>query len=215
MNRGKRTPEQPQQRPLRHIAAGNTVFMKARVACMGDSITRGNASHEPGDQGTHKPHKSDPKVTVRGNYPLQLQRLLGDGWEVRNFGHGGRSVLSSNAYNTAYDKTAEFKAANQFAPTVVLLMLGTNDAKHCRPGDPSWPCQKNGGKGLWDEHAFGPTLQLLARRILMWPSQPRLVLMAPPPVLPHAYRAHSIAAEILSTQARRGRRSPSAHTPPA
>ena len=96
---------------------------RTRVACMGDSITRGDASHEPGENGTHRPHK--PKIANRGNFPLELQRLMGANWDVRNFGHGGRSVVGASAY----DKTAEFERACKFAPAVVLLMLGTNDAK--------------------------------------------------------------------------------------
>jgi acyl-CoA thioesterase I len=109
---------------MRHVAT--------RVACMGDSITRGNASHEPGENGTHRPHK--PKIANRGNFPLELQRLMGGSWEVRNFGHGGRSVVGASAY----DKTAEFERACRFAPAIVLLMLGTNDAKVCpAPPNPS------------------------------------------------------------------------------
>ena len=103
---------------------------RTRVACMGDSITRGNASHEPGENGTHRPHK--PKIANRGNFPLELQRLMGASWEVRNFGHGGRSVVGASAY----DRTAEFERACRFAPAIVLLMLGTNDAK-VRPAPPT------------------------------------------------------------------------------
>ena len=108
----------PCRAPSRHDMVART-----RVACMGDSITRGNASHEPGENGTHRPHK--PKIANRGNFPLELQRLMGASWEVRNFGHGGRSVVGASAY----DKTAEFERACRFAPAIVLLMLGTNDAK--------------------------------------------------------------------------------------
>ena len=106
------------------------MYARTRVACMGDSITRGNASHEPGENGTHRPHK--PKIANRGNFPLELQRLMGASWEVRNFGHGGRSVVGASAY----DKTAEFERACRFAPAIVLLMLGTNDAKVC-PAPPT------------------------------------------------------------------------------
>lgn len=164
---------------------------------MGDSITRGNASHEPGDNGTHRPHKL--KIANRGNYPLELQRLLGANWDVRNFGHGGRSVVGA----AAYDKTAEFDRACRFEPAVVLLMLGTNDAKVC-PTPPTsempLPCKSHGGGSVWDADAFGPSLEALARRILRLPSRPSLILLAPPPVLPSAYHGSSISSEVLSTQ---------------
>ena len=122
-------PRQHSASPCRTPSRRNMVA-RTRVACMGDSITRGNASHEPGKNGTHRPHK--PKIANRGNFPLELQRLMGASWEVRNFGHGGRSVVGASAY----DKTAEFERACRFAPAIVLLMLGTNDAKVC-PAPPT------------------------------------------------------------------------------
>ena len=128
--------------------AGN-MDARTRVACMGDSITRGNASHEPGENGTHRPHK--PKIANRGNFPLELQRLMGANWDVRNFGHGGRSVVGASAY----DKTAEFERACRFAPAVVLLMLGTNDAKVCPSPPTAW---------LWSNLTATPTLTRYARR---------------------------------------------------
>ena len=48
-----------------------------RLACVGDSITQG--------VGTLKPEE--------GSYPAQLQKLLGTGWAVQNFGVGGRTML--------------------------------------------------------------------------------------------------------------------------
>ena len=165
---------------------------------MGDSITRGNASHEPGPNGSHLPHK--PKIGDRGNYPSELQQLLGANWDVRNFGHGGRSVVGA----TAYDRTTEFERAGRFAPAVVLLMLGTNDAKLC-PTPPALEMPmacKSHPRATWDAERFGPSLEALARRILQLPSRPSLLLLSPPPVLPSAYHRSSISSEVLSMQVR-------------
>jgi acyl-CoA thioesterase I len=70
------------------------------VACVGDSIT----------QGTGAP------------YPEQLGELLGEDFDVKNFGHSGASLV-----NGSYAGTAEYSAALAFEPDVVVIMLGTND----------------------------------------------------------------------------------------
>ncbi len=74
-----------------------------RVACVGDSITE--ISH----------------------YPEKLQAMLGDGYLVGNFGVTG-STVSNNASKPYINQTA-FQEAKDFQPQVVIIMLGTNDAK--------------------------------------------------------------------------------------
>ncbi|HZZ73083.1 MAG TPA: GDSL-type esterase/lipase family protein [Pirellulales bacterium] len=82
-----------------------------KLACVGDSITEGAGA-------------SDPK---RGPYPKQLAKLLGDKWDVKNFGVGGATMLKSG--DKPYDKQGKYKAALEFKPDVVVLKLGTNDTK--------------------------------------------------------------------------------------
>ena len=53
-----------------------------RVACIGDSITYGAAIEDRDNQ----------------SYPAQLQRLLGDGYDVRNFGRNARTLSSKGDY---------------------------------------------------------------------------------------------------------------------
>lgn len=89
-----------------------------RIACVGDSLTRGDAAHEPGFH---------PKLSDRGNYPAVLQKLLGAHVKVLNFGHGGATAC--NTSDIPYEATREFRQAILFRPHVVVLMLGTNDAK--------------------------------------------------------------------------------------
>lgn len=80
-----------------------------RVACVGDSITHGLGAAE-GE-----------------SYPVQLQRMLGTGWQVENFGVSGRTLLRQRDH--PYWKEKAFQRAQSFAPNVVVIMLGTNDTK--------------------------------------------------------------------------------------
>ncbi len=81
-----------------------------KLACVGDSITAG---------------------TVLKNkaftYPLQLQRMLGDGWKVQNFGVSGATMLESA--DKPYRMQKAFTDALAFQPDVVVIKLGTNDSK--------------------------------------------------------------------------------------
>ena len=89
---------------------------KRKVACIGNSVTYGM---------THK----NPAET---SYPTQLQQLLGEGYEVRNFGHSGATLLSKG--HRPYINLPEYKAALEFAPDIAVIHLGLNDT------DPrNWP----------------------------------------------------------------------------
>lgn len=80
-----------------------------RVACLGNSITYGAG------------------LDRNESYPAQLQKLLGKGWNVQNFGVSGRTLLQKGDF--PYVKERAYEAAKSFAPDIVVLMLGTNDAK--------------------------------------------------------------------------------------
>jgi lysophospholipase L1-like esterase len=83
-----------------------------RVACVGDSITFGVCIQ-------NWPHDS---------YPAMLGRLLGTGWDVRNFGVSGATMLTKS--DLPYVKQKPHDDAVAFAPDIVVIMLGTNDSKH-------------------------------------------------------------------------------------
>lgn len=87
------------------IAANSQI----RVACIGNSITYGHG------------------LKREETYPVQLQQILGNGWEVRNFGVSGRTLLSHGDF--PYIKEKAYADAKIFAPDVVIIKLGTNDAK--------------------------------------------------------------------------------------
>ena len=82
-----------------------------KVACVGNSITFGNGLKNP----------------VKDAYPGVLQCLLGNRYEVRNFGCSGATMLQNS--NNPYWKTKAYQSAKQYNPDIVLIKLGTNDSK--------------------------------------------------------------------------------------
>jgi lysophospholipase L1-like esterase len=52
--------------------------------------------------------------------------MLGDSYEVGNFGVSGSSVLLNS--DTPYMKQSAFQEAKAFQPSIVVIMMGTNDA---------------------------------------------------------------------------------------
>ncbi len=76
---------------------------KIRVACIGDSLTQ---------------------LT---QYPDYLQVMLGAGYKVSRFSTTGATVLHST--NKPYLNQTALGNATAFLPDVVVIMLGTNDAR--------------------------------------------------------------------------------------
>jgi lysophospholipase L1-like esterase len=81
------------------------------VACVGDSITAGYALAHP----------------EKDAYPVQLGRMLGAQWEVRNFGVSGATMMMDGNY--PYMKRPQYREALEYKPDVVIIALGTNDSK--------------------------------------------------------------------------------------
>lgn len=82
---------------------------KIKVACIGNSVTYGYG-HE------------NPEVT---SYPSQLAAMLGDGYEVGNFGKSGATLLRKG--HRPYNEQEEFKKALEFVPDIAIIHLGLND----------------------------------------------------------------------------------------
>jgi lysophospholipase L1-like esterase len=85
--------------------------VQTRVACIGDSITFGAAIKDRG----------------KNSYPVQLAGMLGDKWDVKNFGVNAATLLKKG--DKPYWKLRAFKDAHEFKPNVVIIKLGTNDSK--------------------------------------------------------------------------------------
>lgn len=89
---------------------------KIKVACVGNSVTYGAGI-------------DNREVN---SYPAQLQRMLGEDYEVMNFGKSGATLL--NKGHRPYCEQEEYKAALDFAGDLVVIHLGLNDT------DPrNWP----------------------------------------------------------------------------
>lgn len=85
--------------------------MAVRVACVGNSITYGYGLDSREQE----------------SYPAVLQSLLGTNYTVGNFGTNGCTMLRNG--DKPYWTDPNFKAATDFDPDIVIIMLGTNDAK--------------------------------------------------------------------------------------
>jgi len=97
------------------LLADAPVQAPIRVACVGDSITYG----------------AGLKDRHNDAYPVWLGRWLGSGYDVRNFGHSGATLLQKG--NLPYIKQKQYEETLAFKPDVVVIMLGTNDSKHHVP----------------------------------------------------------------------------------
>jgi lysophospholipase L1-like esterase len=80
-----------------------------KIAFVGNSITQG-------------PGRENPE-----SFPLQVGKILGDAYEVKNFGVGGRTLLKKGDF--PYWNEPQFQQVKEFRPDVVLIKLGTNDSK--------------------------------------------------------------------------------------
>jgi len=89
---------------------------RIKVACVGNSITYGTGLSDRATQ----------------SYPVKLQKLLGERYEVENFGKPGATLL--NQGHRPYTRQEEYRKALDFAGDIVVIHLGINDT------DPrNWP----------------------------------------------------------------------------
>jgi len=119
-----------------------------RVACIGNSITDGSGID-----------MSDAK-----GYPAQLQQLLGDKYNVRNFGVSARTMLNNGDH--PYMKELAWRDALAFQPDIAVIKLGTNDSK-----PRNWQYGAN----------FGKDMQQMIDSLRQLPSKPKIYLCSPIP----------------------------------
>jgi sialate O-acetylesterase len=98
------------------LLLNTALYAQIKVACIGNSVTYGYGLENRESE----------------CYPVQLQGLLGDKYNVRNFGHSGATLLKQG--HNPYYKTVEFSNAIAFAPDIAIIHLGLNDTD---PRD--WP----------------------------------------------------------------------------
>jgi len=113
-----------------------------RVACVGDSLTEGSG------------------------YPANLQIMLGANYNVGNFGVSGSSVLLSS--DRPYMKQTACQKSKVFQPSIVIIMLGTNDAR---------------ATAYESINNFSDDYKKLISEYQALTSNPEIWLVKPPPIL--------------------------------
>ena len=134
-----------------------------KVACIGDSITDG--------------HGIDLR-DVNG-YPAQMQKMLGAGYNVRNFGISARTLMNSG--DLPYMNESIWQDALAFNPDVVVIMLGTNDSKEYNRGH--------------IKKEFENDLKSMLKALKALPSQPKIYLCKPTPVSENGW---TISEEVIT-----------------
>lgn len=97
-------------------------------------------------------------------FPRVLGEQLGPTYRVRNFGVNGRTALQKGDF--PYQETRAYKKALKYQPDLVFLMLGTNDSKL---------------QNRIHLSEFAADYRALINRFRALKSNPRIVLLLPPP----------------------------------
>lgn len=120
-----------------------------KVACIGDSITEGYAIEGQSDN----------------SYPAALNRLLGDGYEVINFGRNSTAVMRDS--DVPYWSVTEFANVIEYRPDIAIVKLGTNDSKRYQ----------------WNVEKFEASYQALIDTLNSLESKPLIKICLPVPVM--------------------------------
>lgn len=131
-----------------------------KVACVGNSITEG--------------------AGLKQTYPQALQELLGEQYEVRNYGMGGRTLLKKGDY--PFWNEAKYEEVLAWNPDIVIIKLGTNDTK-----PQNWQYKEEFVK---DYVAFIESFKKL-------PSKPQVYIAYPVPVFEDKF---DISKEVMDNE---------------
>ena len=149
-----------------------TAAEAVKVACIGDSITYGYGIADRAAE----------------SYPAKLQALLGDGYEVRNFGNSGRGVYLHSKRGEemrGYRYMPEHSAALDWQPDIVICNLGINDdieyTRECFGKLPAGTFRKDYETLLKDYAALPskPTLYIWNKLCPLTPKHPHAHFAAP------------------------------------
>lgn len=117
-----------------------------KIACVGDSITWGFTLLKRN----------------KHSYPAVLQSLLGDDYQVYNFGFNDSTAREDS--EVPYIKRKVFQRAHEIQPDIVLIMLGSNDTKEIN----------------WNEEKFREGYTKIVDTFLNMEHRPKVYLMTPP-----------------------------------
>ena len=130
---------------VQYVAAQKKVI---KIACIGNSITYGVGTRNP----------------AKDSYPAVLGQMLGDGYEVRNFGVSARTMLMKG--DNPYMKEERYRQALDYNPDIVTIKLGTNDTK-----PQTWRYKSD----------FKKDMETMIRTLRALPSKPEIYLCYPIP----------------------------------
>ncbi len=135
------------------LSSASEAHSPRRVACVGDSITYGMGIDDRG----------------RLSYPAVLERLSEGRFVVGNFGVSGSTVLPIP--HRAWVQTQACRDAIDFAPDIVVIMLGINDLAH---------------PGL--HNRYPDELRRLVERFLRLPAAPHVFVCTLTPIAPEEHQ---------------------------
>ena len=90
-------------------------------------LSAGLSSAEAPSSGPRRLACAGDGNTING-YPAILQSMLGDDWTVDVYATGAATILDGTL--RPYRRTDEYRSLLASSPDVVIIMLGTNDARH-------------------------------------------------------------------------------------
>lgn len=120
-----------------------------RVACIGNSITDGYGIG----------------MSPVNGYPAVLQKKLGEGYLVKNFGVSARTMMNKGDF--PYMNELAWRDAQAFNPNIVVIKLGTNDSK-----THNW---------VHGADEYRQSMQAMIDTLKALPSKPKIYLCSPIP----------------------------------
>lgn len=132
-----------------------------RIACVGDSITYGAGVED----------------WEKNAYPVVLDNLLGNGYAVSNFGQSGATAMEDG--DLPYKTCSVYSESLAFLPDIVVIMLGTNDAKSM-----NWQ----------GADAYKEDYGALIDDYLALSSAPTVYVLLPPPAFTDVYGIDTVIA---------------------
>ncbi|MCD7814176.1 MAG: GDSL-type esterase/lipase family protein [Lachnospiraceae bacterium] len=129
-----------------HPSAPKPAEGKKRIVCVGDSITFGAGVKHP----------------AKDAWPMRLQQMIGNEYQVMNFGLSGRTLLAGG--DMPYTREKFYPMTFQAKPYCCLCMLGTNDSKPYN----------------WDEADYKKELETFLQKYCAVVKQGHVFVMKPP-----------------------------------
>jgi lysophospholipase L1-like esterase len=147
----------------------SAVQRKTVIGCVGDSNTAGSGAS---DKGLY-------------TWPIQLAGILGNDWQVRNFGESGATLMKSA--DKPWTGTAHYQRHKDYNANISIIALGTNDSK-----DKNW--------NVTSPANFRNDCISLITEFQNYPSKPEVVILMPIKAFPTA--SYDINNTVINNEIR-------------